>query len=70
MDVTENAVASLVELWQRREDLLENAVIDWCQKNLAPSQGNDLVRIVRQSRSALDVKNELTALAAVLSRNA
>ncbi len=62
----ETVIAPLVELWQRRDDLLEQRIIAWSGSNLSPVQSNDLIAIIRNSQSAIDVKNELALLTAAL----
>jgi hypothetical protein len=65
-----NAIAPLIELWSRRDDQLERKIIEWAGSNLAPDQANGLIGIIRNSQSAIDVKTELTALAANLMQPA
>jgi hypothetical protein len=64
----EQAIAPLIELWQRRDDLLEKSVIEWAGSNLSSVQANELIGIIRNSLSTPDVKVELTALAASLTQ--
>ena len=63
---TQNVIADLVELWQRRDDNLEQTIVAWSGSNLSPVQANDLIAIIRNSQSAIDVKNELALLTAAL----
>jgi hypothetical protein len=67
---TEQAIAPLVELWQRRESLFEQRIIDWANGNLSPDQSNALIQLVRDSQSAADVHNELATFAAILTQPA
>jgi len=65
---TENAIAPLISRLQRRDDQLDRGIIEWARSNLSPDQANELIGIVRNSLSAIDVKTELTALAASLTQ--
>jgi hypothetical protein len=65
---TENAIAPLLALWKQRDDDLDQRIIEWAASNLAPGQSNELIAIIRNSQSAIDVKTELTALAASLTQ--
>jgi hypothetical protein len=67
---TENAIAPLVDLWQARNDQLEQKIVDWSGRNLAPEKENELIAIVRNSQSATDVKAELTTFAEILTQPA
>ena len=63
---TAKAIAPLIELWQQRDDSLDQRIIEWARSNLSPIQSNELIAIVRDSQSAIDVKTALTALAVSL----
>jgi hypothetical protein len=67
---TETAIASLTELWQRRESQFEQQIIEWTGANLSPDQSNALIQIVRESQSSIDVHNELSTFAAILTQPA
>jgi hypothetical protein len=67
---TENAIAPLVELWNRREAQFEQQIIEWAGTNLSPDQSNALIQMVRDSHSATDVHNELSTFAAILTQPA
>jgi hypothetical protein len=67
MDIrTENAIAPLIALWQRRDSQLEGLIIKWADSNLAPDQANELIGIVRNSNSQIDAKADLTTLAEII----
>jgi hypothetical protein len=63
---TKNAIAPMIELWQQRDDSLYQRIIEWAGARLAPDQANELIAIIRDSQSAIDVKTELAAIAASL----
>jgi hypothetical protein len=65
---TENAIASLTELFQRRETQFEHRLVEWAGSNLSPDKANELIAIARNSQSALDVRNELATFAAILTQ--
>jgi hypothetical protein len=65
---TENAIAPLLALWKQRDDDLDQRIIEWAGSNLAPGQSNELIGIIRSSLSSIDMKTELTALAASLAQ--
>jgi hypothetical protein len=55
----DQTLAPLLELWQRREALFEQRIIDWSATNLSPEQANGLIQMVRDSHSAEDVRNDV-----------
>jgi hypothetical protein len=61
-------IEPLVELWKRRDDNLDRRIIDWAGANLAADKANDLIAIIRNSLSAIDVENELKSLVASLAQ--
>jgi hypothetical protein len=65
---TENAIAPLVEPWQRRDDLLEKAVTEFAYVNLDCERANSLITLIRNARVVDDVKNDLLAFAASLTQ--
>jgi hypothetical protein len=65
---TEKAIAPLIELWQQRDDNLDQRIIEWAGSNLSPDSANALIGIVRNYLSAIDVKAELTTFAAILTQ--
>jgi hypothetical protein len=64
---TENTIASLIA---QRDKELDQTIIEWAGRNLSPVQANELIEIVRNSLSAINVKAELTTLATNLTRPA
>jgi hypothetical protein len=69
MDIkTENTIAPVIARWQQRDDQLYQSVIEWAAaRNLSPVQANELIGLVRNSLSAIDIKAEVTTLAASLT---
>jgi hypothetical protein len=67
---TEQAIAPLVELWQRREAQFEQRIIEWAGSNISGDQANVLIQMVRDSHTAVDVHNELATFAAILTQPA
>ena len=62
----EAAIAPLIAQLQARAAAPYQRVIEFANRGLAPDQANALLGIIRDSQSALDVKTELTVLAASL----
>jgi hypothetical protein len=65
--MSQSKIEALVELWQRREEILERRIVEWAGINLSPALSNDLIEVVRNLATAGDVRNDLTALVASLT---
>jgi hypothetical protein len=64
---TENAISPLIARWQQRDDEIDQTIIEWAAANLSPAKSNELIAIIRNSNSAIDVRKELTEFAGSLS---